>query len=164
MSYELHFFPNTRILRTHMWLDWEPPLPTPLSRWPEYFKVKLKVGAYHSCMLRTDTHLGLILSGNFLIGTLAESLLSERSVRTIRTSSDFSANKKTKKKASPSTWTRTVYPRLVWKTSFAWLFSKQMWEFQASFSLSMGYTQFGYIWGTKLKRGNVGFDLHKTLE
>ena len=28
---------------------------------------------------------------------------------------------KTKKKASPSTWTRTVYPRLVWKTSFAWL-------------------------------------------
>jgi len=49
-------------------------------------------------MLRTDTHLGLILSGNFLIGSLAESLLSESSVRTIRTSSDFSANKKTRKK------------------------------------------------------------------
>jgi hypothetical protein len=48
MSYELqNFSPSTRILRTHMWLDWEPPLPTPLSRWPEYFKVKLKVDAYY---------------------------------------------------------------------------------------------------------------------
>jgi len=43
-------------------------------------------------MLRTDTHLGLILSGDFLIGSLTESLLSESSVRTIRTSSDFPAN------------------------------------------------------------------------
>ena len=49
-------------------------------------------------MLRTDTHLGLILSGDFLIGSFIESLLSESSVRTIRTISDFLAKKKTRKK------------------------------------------------------------------
>jgi len=47
------------------------------------------------------TNLGLILSGDFLIGSLTESLLSESSVRTIQTSSDFPANYK-QKKASPS--------------------------------------------------------------
>ena len=90
----------------------------------------------HACWEHTGTHLGFLLSGNFLIGSLAESLLSESSVRTIRTSSDFSVNKK----ASPSTWTRTVYPRLVWKTSFAWFFSPKSCE---NFSLV-----FHYQWAT----------------
>ena len=59
-----------------MWLDWEPPpLPPPLSRWPKHFKNQIKVDAYtHPRMLKSDTHLGLILSSNFLIGSLAESL------------------------------------------------------------------------------------------
>ena len=49
MSYERKFFfPNTKILRTHMWLDWEPPpLPPPLSRWPKHFKNQIKVDAYY---------------------------------------------------------------------------------------------------------------------
>ena len=84
-----------------MWLDWEPPpLPPPLSRWPKHFKNQIKVDAYYPRMLKSDTHLGLILSSNFLIGSLAESLLSESNVRTIRTSSDFSANKKHEKSIS----------------------------------------------------------------
>ena len=65
------------------------------------FKIQITGGRLTSThMLRTDTHLGLILSGNFLIGSLAESLLSESSVRTIRTSSVFSANKKQEKSIS----------------------------------------------------------------
>ena len=54
----------------------------------------------HAHMLKSDTHLGLILSSNLLIGSVAESLLSESNVRTIRTSSDFSANKKQEKSIS----------------------------------------------------------------
>ena len=79
-------------------------LGTPLSLLPYHecqniSKIKLRwTPITHPRMLRTDTHLGLILSGNFLIGSLAESLLSESNVRTIRTSSDFSANKKQGKK------------------------------------------------------------------
>ena len=94
------FFPNTKILRTHMWLDWEPPLsPLPYHDGRNISKIKLRwTPITHPRMLKSDTHLGLILSSNFLIGSLAESLLSESNVRTIRTSSDFSANKKQGKK------------------------------------------------------------------
>ena len=50
MSYELqNFSPSTRILRTHMWLDWEPPPPSPLPYHDgrNTSKVKLKVDAYY---------------------------------------------------------------------------------------------------------------------
>jgi len=100
----IFFSPSTRILITHIWLDWEPPpLPPPVLRWPSLLqKVNLKVDAYypptHAENIYTGTHLGLILSSNFLIGSLAESLLSESNVCTIRTSSDFSANNKQGKK------------------------------------------------------------------
>ena len=77
-----------------------PPLsPLPYHDGRNISKIKLRwTPITHPRMLKSDTHLGLILSSNFLIGSLAESLLSESNVRTIRTSSDFSANKKQGKK------------------------------------------------------------------
>ena len=94
------FFSQTPKFSERIWLDWEPPLsPLPYHDGRNISKIKLRwTPITHPRMLKSDTHLGLILSSNFLIGSLAESLLSESNVRTIRTSSDFSANKKQGKK------------------------------------------------------------------
>ena len=81
------------------WIGNPPSPPSPITMAETFQKIKLRwTPITHPRMLKSDTHLGLILSSNFLIGSLAESLLSESNVRTIRTSSDFSANKKQGKK------------------------------------------------------------------
>ena len=76
-----------------------PHFPPPYHDGQNISKVKLRwTPITHPRMLRIDTHLGFILSSNFLIGSLAESLLSKSNVCTIWTSSDFSANEKQGKK------------------------------------------------------------------
>ena len=103
MSYEWKFFfPNTKILRTHMWLNWEPP-PLPYHNGRNISKIKLRwTPITHPRMLKSDTHLGLILSSNFLIGSLAESLYP-KAMCVLFGQAPTSQPIKNMKKASPST-------------------------------------------------------------
>ena len=101
MSYERKIFFQTPKFSERIcgWIGNPPLSPLPYHDGRNISKIKLRwTPITHPRMLKSDTHLGLILSSNFLIGSLAESLLSESNVRTIRTSSDFSANKKQGKK------------------------------------------------------------------
>ena len=103
MSYERKFFFQTPKFSERIcgWIGNPPLSPLPYHDGRNISKIKLRwTPITHPRMLKSDTHLGLILSSNFLIGSLAESLLSESNVRTIRTSSDFSANKKQEKSIS----------------------------------------------------------------
>ena len=103
MSYERKIFFQTPKFSERIcgWIGNPPLSPLPYHDGRNISKIKLRwTPITHPRMLKSDTHLGLILSSNFLIGSLAESLLSESNVRTIRTSSDFSANKKHEKSIS----------------------------------------------------------------
>ena len=134
-----NFFPKHQNSHAYVARLGTPPLPPPLSRWPKHFKNQIKVDAYtHPRMLKSDTHLGLILSSNFLIGSLAESLLSESNVHTVWTSSNFSANKKQGKKHLLQLELELFIQGWFGKPHSRHKFSKQMWESQASFFILNG--------------------------
>jgi len=83
-------------------------LGTPLSPLPYHdgrniSKIKLRwTPITHPRMLKSDTHLGLILSSNFLIGSLAESLYP-KAMCVLFGQAPTSQPIKNMKKASPST-------------------------------------------------------------
>ena len=114
--------------------------PPSLSWWPKYFKFKLKGKPItHACweMIRIWD---LFCQVTFWLAHYKE------------------ANKKQEKSVSFNL-NKNCLSKVGLETSFAWLLSKKWWAFQASFLLSMGYTQFGLIWGTKLKKGKFRFQL-----
>ena len=77
MSYERKIFFQTPKFSERIcgWIGNPPLSPLPYHDGRNISKIKLRwTPITHPRMLKSDTHLGLILSSNFLIGSLAESL------------------------------------------------------------------------------------------
>ena len=85
------------------WIGNPPLSPLPYQDGRNISKIKLRwTPITHPRMLKSDTHLGLILSSNFLIGSLAESLYP-KAMCVLFGQAPTSQPIKNMKKASPST-------------------------------------------------------------